>query len=57
MPIIGKIALHLRYLCAKRLFARCDGFVNLEHILAMVRNFLSVRMSELVRILFVIVVL
>lgn len=31
MPIIGKIALHLRYLCAKRLFARCDGFVNLEH--------------------------
>lgn len=30
MPIIGKIALHLRYLCAKRLFARCDGFVNLE---------------------------
>ena len=30
MPIIGKFALHLRYLCAKHLFARCDGFVNLE---------------------------
>ncbi len=30
MPIVGKIALHLRYQCAKHLFSRCDGFVNLE---------------------------
>lgn len=31
MPILGKFALHMRSLCAKHLFARCDGFVNLEH--------------------------
>ena len=30
MPIVGKFALRLRYLCAKHMFSRCDGFVNLE---------------------------
>lgn len=30
MPILGRFALGLRYRCAKHLFARCDGFVNLE---------------------------
>ena len=30
IPVIGKFALWLRYYCAKHLFARCDGFVNLE---------------------------
>ena len=30
MPVIGKIALHMRFQCAKHLFARCEGFVNLE---------------------------
>ncbi len=30
MPIIGKWAMHLRYFCARHLFAKCDGFVNVE---------------------------
>lgn len=30
MPGLGKIAQWLRYLCAKGMFAECNGFVNLE---------------------------
>lgn len=30
MPVVGKIAMHLRNKCAHHLFAECTGFVNLE---------------------------
>lgn len=30
VPVLGKFAKWLRYLCAKHLFAECKGYVNLE---------------------------
>ena len=57
MPVIGKIALHMRYQCAKHLFARCDGFVNLEQgaYIGNGKNFFVGKTLVLVKTLLVIV--